>query len=529
MKNPYTWTKPTPELFYGHERRDLAMEMCRSLGGTKGHPLTSYSLIGGRRMGKTTMLRYIESNLREDVQEEASHWLVVPVYLDGLSFPHSAQPSDIWVAIHQSVVSALPNLTHAGPPPRDFDSFKQSIEAVLTQSTSFVRIVTLFDEIEQLVDYVWTDTFLNNLRTLISNAGELSDHFSFVFAGAQELYNLQDDWTSPLHNVLTPRYLRVLDFEDCRLLMKEPVNYYNWSTAFLRQAYQESGGQPMFLQYLMQKVCGLSFEIGENALSEAVRMFEQEQSRQLFPGWVDRYFSSELMKVYEALNDDGSYVSRSELNQRLRSIPLGTVGDALITLDYMGLIVIENDGLGVRYAGELFRRWYNQYVESSAAETPIAPETGTKQEPYHETLVPTDVDVKALRSKTGHAQENSSEISGIDTIQAGANFESETVMLEESEVQLQELQAKSERYRRLSAIENGIIVLVIGILAIFTGPDYLQWSWLENHPHRLGLQLSAVLFLLGVLWSVLDWNNERKRLAFGSLVIATVLVALQIV
>jgi len=59
--NPYSWDKINLKLFYGRE--SLVNEMVNSLKG--GH---SFALVGGRRMGKTMLLRKLESELRGQVE-----------------------------------------------------------------------------------------------------------------------------------------------------------------------------------------------------------------------------------------------------------------------------------------------------------------------------------------------------------------------------------------------------------------------------------------------------------------------------
>lgn len=61
MKNPYSWNTVNSALFYGQERLDLLLDM---IDGLTGSPRSSFGITGSRRMGKTTLLRRLEQDLR---------------------------------------------------------------------------------------------------------------------------------------------------------------------------------------------------------------------------------------------------------------------------------------------------------------------------------------------------------------------------------------------------------------------------------------------------------------------------------
>ena len=58
MNNPYAWNAVDPDLCYG--RDSLLTDL---LNGLAENPRYSYGLAGGRRMGKTTVLRRVERDL----------------------------------------------------------------------------------------------------------------------------------------------------------------------------------------------------------------------------------------------------------------------------------------------------------------------------------------------------------------------------------------------------------------------------------------------------------------------------------
>lgn len=72
------------------------------------------------------------------------------------------------------------------------------------------------------------------------------------------------------------------------------------------------------------------------------------------------------------------------------------------------------------------------------------------------------------------------------------------------------------------------IVFPTGLYVIYVLPSVLSWMWLLEHSHKLGLQVSAVLILIGIFWTILDKNKSRKSFAFGSIFIATLVAMLQL-
>lgn len=128
MNNPYAWNAVDPDLCYG--RDSLLTDL---LNGLAENPRYSYGLAGGRRMGKTTVLRRVE----RDLQERIERWrntglLVISVYVDGLTLPRPLTEDDIWGTILRRLQALRPghdglhNLAQT-----DFEVFKDEISKVV--------------------------------------------------------------------------------------------------------------------------------------------------------------------------------------------------------------------------------------------------------------------------------------------------------------------------------------------------------------------------------------------------------------
>jgi hypothetical protein len=360
MKNPYAWNTVNPELCYGRDA--LLSEL---LSGLPGSPRYSFGVAGGRRMGKTTLLRRVELELQAGIDQwRAGGLLVIPIYVDGLVLPRPLAASDVWVYLLRGLQSALPDQPLRAPSPVDFSAFKQIVQPVLINLPERPRIIVMFDEIEPIVVCDWANGFLGQWRALLSNTPYLSEYFTAVFAGAREMTALQRDVGSPLMDILEWRSLRSLEYDDACRLMQEPIGYA-WPSAFLQRAYVETGGHPMLLQYVMQHVCAALPEAAEQSLEQATARFARERGWQ-FGEWWERYCTPAAQRIYARMPDDGSQLP---LRQLTREFGLDEANDALEILQHVGLIVAEEDGFAFRYSGEMFRRWYRVY--GTLAESPM--------------------------------------------------------------------------------------------------------------------------------------------------------------
>lgn len=175
---------------------------------------------------------------------------------------------------------------------------------------------------------------------------------------------LRRDIGSPLKDILEWRNLRTLDYEEACQLMQRPVGH-EWPDPFLHRAYAETGGHPMLLQYVMQRVCMSSTTAPEQSLDEAVSLFSR-QRRWQFGEWWTRYCSPTAQRVYSRLPDDGSALPLRALS---REFGHDEANDALEVLEHVGLVTADDDGFALRYSGEMFRRWYR--VFGTMADSPM--------------------------------------------------------------------------------------------------------------------------------------------------------------
>lgn len=356
VDNPYTWNLIDIELFYG--RQEQLTELIQGLTGIGfGRKHYSYGFAGGRRMGKTTLLRCVEHHLKKMVeQREKSGVLLIPVYVNGLNIPRSNDVSSAWSEILCQIKRAAPQFLYVDIPQEPLiHDFSDLLRDAFDKSELEPRVVFLFDEIEPLVAQTWGDGYFGNWRSLLSNTDGVTKYISAVFAGAREMRSLQSDVGSPLSGVLEWFELRTLSYDDVCLLAQEPIKY-TWSSEFLEKLYEESGGHPMLTQYLMQQVCLKPLSDGVQSLEEAAEQFIAKRRWQ-FADWWNKYCSQNAQKAYRLFPPDGSHIHRITITSQLG----GYDGDEAISdLLHVGLIN-EVEKSVYCTASDMFRSWYDEY------------------------------------------------------------------------------------------------------------------------------------------------------------------------
>lgn len=355
-RNPYRWDKINIELFYG--RNHLRYELVEGLRNGQ-----SFGITGGRRMGKTTLLRRVEADLKERSQQwVAGGLLVIPLYIDGLSLSCPITSEQIFdfilegikkwiVSDKDSTANSQSGLFSLNPFTAQLAHHIEDINA----SNRRPQLIVLFDEIEPILNCDWGKGFFANWRALLNNEPEVSPYISAVFAGASEMFQLARDVGSPLGNILSWRDLHLFSCEDTSLLVNEPTDHYLPSD-FAKRVFQETGGHPALIQYLMRFVCDRDLDAAEQSLDQAIKTFylcEQDK----FEKWWER-FPPLAQQVYAQIVSAGTPISRQFLIQAFNSTDIGR---ALDILCHSGVVSYDNGRDVYAAAGQMFPRWFNRF------------------------------------------------------------------------------------------------------------------------------------------------------------------------
>lgn len=354
--NPYRWDKINIDLFYG--RNPLRYELVEGLRNGQ-----SFGITGGRRMGKTTLLRRVEADLRERAPQWAvGGLLVIPVYIDGLSLSHPITAGQIFDFIVQKIrgwiVSDKELLVNSRSSPLPLNPFTAQLAQYIEDinaSNHRPQIIVLFDEVEPVLNCDWGEGFFSNWRALLNNEPAVSPYISAVFAGASEMFQLARDVGSPLGNILSWRGLQLFSFEDTSLLVNEPTNSY-LPPEFAEQVFKETGGHPALIQYLMQSVCNQDLDTAEKSLTQALESFHLYE-RDKFERWWEK-FPPLAQQVYAQILSTGTTISRHFLIQAFNSTDIGR---ALDILCHSGVVSYDSRQDSFVAAGQMFQRWFNQF------------------------------------------------------------------------------------------------------------------------------------------------------------------------
>ena len=226
--SPFTTDGPTPErMFFGREQE---------LRTIREHVLSaSYALVGGRRIGKTSILKHlwhiglpqigIQAFYQDCSYIQTQADLVQAVSLDRLWFPEPPSPP---LSSFASVIQALP---HDRP------------------------IVLLLDEADKLIEPDKSAGYplLNTLRAL-ANAGSCQ----FVFGGEYALLKDMKNPKSPLYNFANKLLVGHLDDRAVRELILQPMHdleiELEEGDKIVERIWSFTAGHPNVIQRLCQRL-----------------------------------------------------------------------------------------------------------------------------------------------------------------------------------------------------------------------------------------------------------------------------------
>jgi hypothetical protein len=374
ISNPYDPHRVDISLFYGRDQ--LLLDLSSDVNAGR-----SCAIVGGRRIGKSTLLRKLENSLTEQLPTSAhSGFVVIPVYVDILSITSGQSPRPVYAAILSGVFAGLARLKLIGHEHRDDMTllaqspgeesriFKEVLVrwlAVVSQ-VCFVRIAVLFDEVEPITRSEWGNGFFSNWRSLLNNSPEIYHNICAVFAGAKEMNALCEDVGSPLANILVWRTLSLFHWIDTYHLIQEPAGR-RMSDRLARKIFVVTGGHPFLIQFLMQRICGQSRICTEEVVDDAARYFLSSHT-QVFANWVSNFEEADRT-AYVFLARKVRPQAKRDLVQLLGDT---AANDALSLLCHTGVATKgRKHSEHYRARGTLFRDWFMRGPQQGSGETVI--------------------------------------------------------------------------------------------------------------------------------------------------------------
>lgn len=320
------------EMFFGREAE------LRTL--THGCQSESFAIIGGRRIGKTSILRRL-------------YRLILPTrsirtfYLDCNTFVTS-----------RNLTGSLPNpslfseristgVWTPEPPP----NIPQTLGELLESPPTDKPLVILLDEFDKLLKADADNEFQisSRLRTL-DNIGQAH----FILAGERELFEAVQNAAHPLFNSPSKMILGPLDYPAVFELVSEPMKRIEVELVnapeVVNRIYESTSGHPKLVQELCDQLVGHINEHGTRRLgpNDVEQVFESTNFAEVF---LETYLSratilEQVCVLLVAKNQE--LRTRNDIHEAILLAGINTnrsyVGAALARLSALRRILIENNG-----------------------------------------------------------------------------------------------------------------------------------------------------------------------------------------
>jgi len=333
-------------------------------------------LFGGRQSGKTTVLRAVERDLATNVVAVGSNCCVrLPVYVDLMRLHYDATPVDFFDLLYQRAISACTRQIRgfksaarsAAGSPGSVDRFISQLTTVRQSVEVDINFVFLIDEAKRVLTSRFPRGFQDNLFSLMF--GSASGPYSFVLTGAQELYKLCEDSTSPIGSRAVKTFVSNLSLESVGDLIRSFQPQIEEMMSFERQAlvfHQTAGhaGLSADLAYRFAKQPNAPIA----DLDKVVASARLERS-DLFQMWMHG-FSPEALVIIEVLLVTGRMtVSNMAAVLRAKGLPPYRADRVSEELQFTGIAVKD---------GEVLVSANTMYIET--ARNYLATEVGTDRE-----------------------------------------------------------------------------------------------------------------------------------------------------
>jgi len=298
----------------------------------------SFCILGGRKTGKSTLLRKVEASL-------PSHF--VPVFVDFQTAPPSPTPEWIFSQICRGTGTDMA---------WDVDFTTSMIALSKSLSERSARLVLLLDEIEAVHDCEWVSSFFDNLNHLLFNNPTTSKSLSLIITGGVLIESTpKQTLCSPLLIRLSVVRLNLLNRvqtrEFCLLASSDRID-----ESFIELVYQETAGHPALLQYYLKAAIAPTESISVPEIAAQLKIDADALCSTVF-----RSVDSGGLQIYASLiADSGRLPSTPDAIRQFRT--------HLSRLCYLGLVGRGQDAISLR-GPKLFR----EYQASIPIKAPFDP------------------------------------------------------------------------------------------------------------------------------------------------------------
>jgi len=367
-KPPYNFTLPASSTMFKGRKQEKSEILERISAGA------SYAIVGGTRIGKTSLLFELKNALLKKLDGE-NGYVVGPVFLSTQEFPKLSQ-----AAIYQQIIREFEqSVWEQKFPGKPFDRgrlfdpdlkeeqafprFREVLKSMVKAFSSRLKVAIIIDEIDELQRYDWSRVMFQNLRHLVS-ASEVSEYVSIIIAGTLKIKELYKVAGSPFLNVIAgAKTLGLLAEPEALDRIDEPTGH-RLPRPIAEYVLRQTGGHPFLIQYIMGNLWWnfrARFEsVTEENVNEVVRLFMRERND--FAQWSEA-FDEHAKAAYRFIASRGK-AERYEIVDLLGSNDPMMADNAIDALLHVGVVreVRENESSTYVVGAEMFRNWLFQGV-----------------------------------------------------------------------------------------------------------------------------------------------------------------------
>lgn len=328
---------------------------------------SSWAVIGGRRFGKTSVLKTIESQLLTSVAHSTPGELRVFPLLVDLKGCGKGTERAVYAGILRGLYQSLQGISwipfkweetelynfkksrREEASVYDFQDILEDLERNFEEADIPLRLVLLLDEAESATDFSWSGIFFDQLRALI-HTGSLADFVKIVLTGAAKVTGMKQKG-SLLLNAVKIEHLAALSGADIQELVSRAKDVPPEVASAIQL---QCGGHPFIAQYLLHH---LSKEgLAQSNVHKVRRVAHQMRHRvKDFQIWWEALGDSG-QQAYATLAAEQDWMDEPTLQMTIHEAKQ-PLDHGMAALCYHGLAIQDNE-LRYHITGQLFQDWF---------------------------------------------------------------------------------------------------------------------------------------------------------------------------